>query len=460
MKANRKKQIITFISVIILLFIWQILSMCISQPELFPSVPALFNAFYQLLLTGNFYLSVGATLLRGLAGMTISLLTATFFSVLFARFHLLYELFRPLLTIMRSVPVISFILLALIFLHSESIPLLIGFLTMFPLLTENLTKGISNRDNGLYVMAKQFRLSRFNRFGQVFYPQLKPFLYSGLASAAGFGWRAIIMGEVLSQCHFGIGSEMKRAQTFIAVPELLAWTLMAIIIGYLTDKGISRLSEKKIPVHFQSKPGTNHLSSLLPQKEPGSVNMKDVSYKYGISGFTYSFTAGKIYGISAPSGTGKTTLLNLINGTLPPVTGRIDIDRAEGIASLFQEPELPAHLSVLENVTLPLARFYNKEEAFILGGEILCQLEMENFMFKYPFELSYGQQQRAAMARALVYPAPILLMDEPFKGLDQTLTRRIIEVIRDKHRQDNQTIIFTSHQTEELSLLSDEIIRL
>lgn len=462
MKNRTKRRIATIFSAILLLVLWQVLAMVVNQPEFFPSVPRLLATLFELFLTGNFYLSIGATILRGIVGMFISLLFAAGLAGLFARYEWLYELFRPLLTVMRSVPVISFILLALIFLHAESIPLLIGFLTMFPLLTENLTKGISNQRVGLSVMAKQFCLSRRNRFTQIFYPQLKPFLYSGLASAAGFGWRAIIMGEVLSQCSFGIGSEMKRAQTFIAVPELLAWTLMAIIISYLTDKGISWLSQRKLKISFVPSKSANgkeyFLNEFIIQTLPIEVN--DVSYKYGISHFTYSFEAGKIYGISAPSGAGKTTLLNLINGTLHPTTGKIEIDRTEGIASIFQEPELTEHLNILENTVLPLARLKTKEDAFILASNMLCSLEMEDFMLKYPNELSYGQQQRAAMARALVYPSSFLFMDEPFKGLDEALSKRIIEHLQQRQTDKKQTILFTSHQTVELSLFSEKVVYL
>ncbi len=462
MKAKNKRRIATISSAILLLVLWQIVAMVVNQPEFVPSIPRLLKTLFELFLTGNFYLSVGATILRGIAGMIISLFLAALFAGLFARFEWLYELFRPLLTVMRSVPVISFILLALIFLHAESIPLLIGFLTMFPLLTENLTKGINSQRIGLSVMAKQFRFSNRNRFTQVFYPQLKPFLYSGLASAAGFGWRAIIMGEVLSQCSFGIGSEMKKAQTFIAVPELLAWTLMAIILGYLTDKGISWLSEHKIKISFLSSNTLRDKDHLLhlPTSQSLPIIVTDISYKYGISHFTYSFQAGKIYGISAPSGAGKTTLLNLINGTLQPTTGKININRQEGIASLFQEPELLEQLTLLENTALPLARFCTKEDAFILAADVLCVLEMGDFMLKYPNELSYGQQQRGAMARALVYPSPLLFMDEPFKGLDEALSLRIIKRLQQRQVKEKQTILFTTHQAEELSLFSEEIIYL
>lgn len=458
MKKNRT----TLISVCILLVLWQIAAMLVHQPELMPTIPRLLMKFYSLLITGAFYQSLAMTLLRGAIGMLLSFFTALLLSSLFVRIKWLYELFRPILTIMRSVPVISFILLALIFLHTESIPLLIGFLTMFPLLTENLTKGFGNLRPELSVMARQFRIGRWNYALQIIYPQLKPLLYSGLASAAGFGWRAIIMGEVLSQCTLGIGSQMKRAQVFIDISELLVWTIIAIIISFITDKGIEKIAKYRPPIFFPAtqKKGTS-LSpdkSLMPAGEP--IKLTGVSYRYGISDFSYLFESGKIYGISAPSGTGKTTLLNLINGTLIPTTGTVSVNREKGIASLFQEPELLPHLTVLENIILPLSRFYPIEEARIQAGSILIDMELFDYAARYPDELSYGQQQRTAMARALVYPSPFLLMDEPFKGLDNALSLRIIERIRAIQSTRHQTILFTAHQSEELKAFADKVISL
>ena len=171
-----KKSIFTILSITILILAWQLLTMLVRLPDLVPSIPHLFSTLVALFASGSFYQSVMATVLRGTIGMSISLMA-----------------------IMRSIPVISFILLALIFLNAESIPLIIAFLTMFPLLTENLTKGIRGQRKEFSIMARQFRIGRWNKLTQVVYPQLKPFLYSGLASASGFGWRAIIMGEVLSQ---------------------------------------------------------------------------------------------------------------------------------------------------------------------------------------------------------------------------------------------------------------------
>lgn len=452
-----KRALITFISVALLLFGWQIMSWIANMPDLIPSVPVMLNTLAELFISPSFYQSAIATILRGLTGMFLSLIAATGLSILFARNEWIYELFRPLLIIMRSIPVISFILLALIFLNPEIIPLIIAFLTMFPLLVENLTKGIRSQRTELMSMARQFRIGKWNKMTQILYPQLKPFLYSGLASASGFGWRAIIMGEVLSQCSLGIGSEMKRAQIFIAVPDLMAWTLIAILISFLFDRGISWLGRLTPAVSYSSK-----LS--LPALKFSDIEIENISCQYKrttlLFSLTFSFKSGTIYGISAPSGIGKTTLLNLINGSLKLAGGKITLSSEQGIACVFQEPELLPQLSVLENIALPLASFMDRNSAKLCAELYLRDMELEAYANSTPGELSFGQQQRVAIARALAYPSSLLLMDEPFKGLDESLSLRIIERIRKKQHETQQTILFTSHNQEELNFLANRIVYL
>lgn len=178
-----------------------------------------------------------------------------------------------------------------------------------------------------------------------------------------------------------------------------------------------------------------------------------------ISSFSYTFEPDIIYGIKAPSGTGKTTLLNLINGSLKPTNGMIDL-KDQNLSNVFQEPELLSHLTILQNVSLPLASVYNKSTSEAKAMEMLQLVEMDMQAERYPNELSYGQQQRVALARALAFPSTIMLLDEPFKGLDKTLTFRIIGRILSRQATTRQIIIFTSHNPEELTLLASVIIQL
>lgn len=446
-----RRYTIRLLAVALPLTAWQLLATGVGQPELVPSLPRLAEASGELLISGRFYQSLGATLLRGLAGMSLSLGAATGMAWLFSRARWLYELFRPWLAAMRSVPVISFILLALIFLDPEGIPPLIAFLTMFPLLVENLTKGIVALDPSLSAMARQFRVGWLNRLTQVTYPQIKPFLFSGLSSAAGFGWRAIIMGEVLSQCAWGIGSEMKRAQAFIDVPELLAWTLAAALVSLAFDKLISHLSACSFPIRF-----TRRERPTPPETLPRLV-ADNIGYRYGIRHFSCRFERGVTYGVSAPSGCGKTTLLRLLAGELTPIEGRIMPPPSSYTAAwVFQSPTLLPRLTAWENVALPLAALHTKREARAIAGRLLTEMEIGDLAGRLPGTLSYGQQQRVALARALAFPAPLLLLDEPFKGLDEALARRVIDRVKRHIEEEPRITLFASHDERELSLLAGE----
>lgn len=454
-----KKIWITALSATMMLLGWQGIALWIGRPALFPDITGLFGACVELLTAFTFYQSVCVTVLRGLSGILISFCMAFLLSVLFSRYKWIHESFKPLLAFIRSVPVISFILLALIFLQPEQIPVMIAFLTMFPLLCENLTKGFESLNPAPLVIAGTFRLRKANLYAHIYYPQLKPFIFSGLSSAMGFGWRAIIMGEVLSQCTFGIGSEMKRAQTFIDVPTLMAWTLVAVVISFFAEKGIEKLSEYRIPLFFKRK----DKEEILPWQPP-VIELQDISMSYGelhiLEYVNLTFAPGKIYGISAPSGKGKSTLLNLINRTRHPSSGTINMPWHEGIACMSEKPELLPHLTVLENICLPLANLYTKKRAEYIAGLYLKLTEMETWADRSPGTLSYGQQQRSALSRALAFPSPILLLDEPFKGLDKELARRIAIRIREEHRLLKQTVIFVTHNPEELDLLAEQTIKL
>lgn len=451
----RRKRLTTIGSVAILIALWQLVAISVDQPELLPTVPRLLSTIGESIASISFYRAILSTMSRILICLAISLFASFVMAILFSRFKLIYELFRPTLAIMRSIPVISFILLALIFLNNENIPLMIGFLTMFPLLTENLTKGMQSLNPSLTMMAKMFNIGRRNRLMLVIYPQIAPFLYSGLTSAAGFGWRAIIMGEVLAQCSFGIGSEMKMAQNLIDVPTLLAWTIVAILMSYIFDKGIGRLSAVRCDVSFLKRDCYGHISKHIT-----NITANNIGYHYGVEQFSHQFQHGMVYGLSGPSGRGKTTLLNMIGGILNPIHGSVEPTINDGISFVFQEPDLLPWLSAKENVALPLSSIMKHESAMSRAMIYLRMMGIEDLAERLPKEMSYGQQQRVAIARALSFPSPILLMDEPFKGLDIAIRQHIINSIKDIQQNEKRVIIFTSHSPEELSSLADEVIYL
>ena len=450
-----KRIVLTCLSILLIPVAWQLLSWQMAQPQLIPSFPDLIRALFRLVYSPGFLVSIGTTCLRACVGLLLSLAAASITAFLLNRSEAIRFLFMPWLSLLRSVPVISFILLALIFLNPEMIPLLIAFLTMYPLLTENLLKGLMNRRDSWKMLARQFHLNAWNRLFQINYPQLKPYLFSGLASAVGFGWRAIIMGEVLSQCVDGIGKRMKEAQVFIDVPELIAWTLVAIVLSWLTDKLISRLSDWQPSVRYRHSAVELQAVSL----QPNDICLTDVSYSYGVHHMNIVLKAGKIYALSAPSGRGKTTLLQLLNGTLKPTGGEIT-GLPQQTANLFQEPTLLPQLTAKENIMLGGAAYYDRAILEQQSLRLLAAFQLEKQAEMYPAALSYGQQQRVALARALMFPAGLLLLDEPFNGLDVELRQLVTRFLVEWQQEKQATVVFSSHHADEIKAMNAEVITL
>lgn len=451
-----KRMLLTLLSIGLLGLVWEGIAWWVNEPTWMPLLEKLIHALGKFAIERDFYLSVGVTCFRACLGLLLSCVASFLTVATLHRSETGQILLAPWLALMRSVPVISFILLALIFLNADLIPLLIAFLTMYPLLTENLLKGFTQLRPERMQLAVHFRLSLWNRLTQILYPQIRPALFSGLTSAMGFGWRAIIMGEVLSQCTHGIGSEMKLAQVFLDVPSVMAWTCVAILLSWLSDKFMARLSSYQPPIHYTTHSSTPHRPE---NAQPIIFDASHLSYRFGVKDFSFQFHPGKIYALSAPSGAGKTTLLRLLNGTYRPTGGTLfPLPASILISNLYQEPTLLPHLTASENISLASASLYSKSTWKTGIATLFSTLELTGLEDSYPEALSYGQQQRVALARALLFPAPLLLMDEPFKGLDVALRRRVINFLLAWQKQTNTTILFTSHSEDEIHEMKAERI--
>jgi NitT/TauT family transport system ATP-binding protein len=176
--------------------------------------------------------------------------------------------------------------------------------------------------------------------------------------------------------------------------------------------------------------------------------------------------AGEFVSLVGPSGCGKTTLLNLVSGLILPSAGQILFHGAPthgptGEMSLvFQRPVLLPWRRIIENVLLPVQVMGLKPRATYerRARDLLALVGLQGFEDAYPKELSGGMQQRAAIARALVYDTQVLLMDEPFAALDAMTREELnLELMR-IWQVTGRTILFVTHNIPEAVLLSDRIV--
>jgi len=176
---------------------------------------------------------------------------------------------------------------------------------------------------------------------------------------------------------------------------------------------------------------------------------------------------GELLSLLGPSGCGKTTTLNLIAGFVAPSAGRVIVDGQDvtarppherGLGVVFQSYALFPHMSVFENVAFGLReRRVAKSEIARRVDEALALVRLQGQGERRPRQLSGGMQQRAALARALVYAPRVLLLDEPLAALDRKLREEMRAELREILREVGITTVFVTHdQTEALSL-SDRI---
>jgi NitT/TauT family transport system permease protein len=244
-----RNRIIAASAIVFLLLAWFVGAEITGNDFILPGPGKVLKQMAELLMLPEFYINLMVTILRGFLGFAISLVLASLLGFAAAIWPSFRHAVFPLLTALRSTPVISFILLALIWVGSDHVPVFIAFLTMFPILCSSILDGIKNTERELIMMAQSFRVPQFRVFSGIFLPSIAPFFFSGLTNAMGFGWRAIIIGEVLSQPLFGIGSRMKDAQNYLMVSTLVAWTVFAILVSSLFEF-LARRLEKKL-VHWK-----------------------------------------------------------------------------------------------------------------------------------------------------------------------------------------------------------------
>jgi len=179
----------------------------------------------------------------------------------------------------------------------------------------------------------------------------------------------------------------------------------------------------------------------------------------------FSVRKGEFVSLVGPSGCGKSTLLHIVAGLLDETEGHVTVDGTPAKAGrrdvgiMLQRPVLLPWRTVLDNVLLPIEVFkLDREEGKQRALDLIKLVGLEGFDDKYPWELSGGMQQRASLARLLVFEPDILLMDEPFAALDEFTRERLNSELAVLHERFGRTVLYVTHNIQEAVFLSDRVV--
>lgn len=246
---NRKKGNILFlIGIGLLLFSWSLISYLLAQPILIPGPWATLKETARILQDQYFFRIIGSSLLRFGFGFAITMAIAAGLGIAAGLWPEFAYLFSPVIGLMKAIPTMAIILLAIIWLKSDLAPILVIFLISFPILYWSWKSGLEATDPKLLAMANLYRVGRVKTLFAIYLPSAKPYVLSGLSSALGLGFKVGIGAEVLCQPRFGIGTAFQIERSYLNTAGVFAWSLICIalvaLLDYLVKKSLSLWSRQ------------------------------------------------------------------------------------------------------------------------------------------------------------------------------------------------------------------------
>lgn len=463
-------------AIIVAILLWQLLAMKLDQKLLLATPVDVAKTLGVLVKSQEFYSAIAYSMGRILIGLLIGAAVGIACALLAGRWHFMEVLFWPYFSAMKATPVASIVILCLVWLSGRRLSVFIVFLVVTPVIYTNILAGIKNLDPKMKDMARVFGINGLRRLLYVYLPELKTYIIAAFALATGMAFKAGIAAEVIGTPGGSVGKMLYNAKVYLETPELFAWTLVIIVLSVVVEQVILGLVKRmfaglqrhvvggKICKENSCNGHRNEIKGDGVDAIGAAIDLSNVCFSYNkgvdeelINDLNLHIPAGDRVCIMAPSGTGKTTLLNLITGGLKPDSGIVsfEVDTGDGvnISMVFQEDRLCSEYTAAYNIELGLRRGCRKTD---LIQSHLEQLGMGESIFADVKELSGGMKRRVAIVRAVMSPSRVLILDEPFASLDEELKDRTAEYIIEN--LNGRTLVVVSHDEKDAERLNARIL--
>ena len=231
-----RRLVLRVLSVIFWIGLWQAVSMQGMLGIFIASPWQTVCRFAELCLTSSFWKALIYTTGRILTGFFLAVAAGTILGALTAGLEWLDIFLMPVMRLIRTVPVVSFVILALILVSSKYLTQLISFLMALPVVYMNVKSGIGQMDASLEEMARTFRVPLRRKIWFLYLPQVMPSFETGTALAFGFAWKSGIAAEVIGIPTGSVGERLQQAKVYLNTPDLFAWTLAVVLVSVLLEK--------------------------------------------------------------------------------------------------------------------------------------------------------------------------------------------------------------------------------
>lgn len=432
-RIGKKAAVITF-----WLLVWQILALIVDNGILMVGPWETLVRMGELLREAGFYSTIAMSLFRISVGFLAGFLMGTALAVGSCRISYMEQLLQPLMSLLKAIPVASFVVLLLIWWGSSFLAVAICFLVVLPNIYINTLEGLKSTERELLEMAEVFRLPFSTRFFYIYRPALRPFLNSGLQLSLGMCWKSGVAAEVIGTPAMSIGGQLYLSKIYLDTAGVFAWTAAVIVLSVLFEHLILFGTER----FFAWQPACGAPERAAETAGPVLLSRVDKSFELTEAGdrknvldqLSAVYEPGEVYYLRSPSGSGKTTLLRILAGLEEADSGEVNVPGP--VSMVFQEDRLCMEYSALKNVEMITGDKARAEGA-------LCRLLEKEDLEKPCTVLSGGMKRRVALVRAMEAQSQLVLLDEPFTGMDEETRLRAEAYI--SARQQGRTLIIATH---------------
>ena len=238
---KHRKKLYTLIAAVFWLCVWHALSVAYEMDFMLPTPQKTAEVLCEKIADVKFWSAVGFSVLRIMAGFLLSAVTGVILALLSIRVKALGVLFDPFCSVIRAVPVASFIILVLVMFSSKNVSLVISYLMGFPVIYSTLRRGIEATPEELIECADVFSLGYPKRLLYIYTPHLLPYTASALSVACGLCFKSGIAAEVIGYPKGSVGEAMYLSKIGFNMAELLSYTAVIVVISVICEKLISAL---------------------------------------------------------------------------------------------------------------------------------------------------------------------------------------------------------------------------
>lgn len=452
-EQNKKARLFLRLGFILLwIIIWQVAASIVNLPLFFPTPIVVVKKFFELIPTTDFWLSIGNSMWRIMLGYTIGLFAGLILAIICSKNKIATAFFSPVMHFFKTVPVACFVILALIWFTSKKLSIIIGIIMVTPVIFENMLTAILGVDNRLLNMARVHRVSHISTLRYVYFSEIYSELKNSVKLSLSLCFKAAIAAELIGIPELSIGEMLHDAKIYIEADVLFAWTLTIILLSFASGKIMElvvylvKLGVTRTPINtvkhnhstYSSQSSTTHNSNYSPS--PCEVSIKNLCKSYEgklvLADYSLDMVSSSTTTLSYASGWGKTTITNIILGITPPDSGEVIFNPNPIYSCVFQEDRLVEALSGLCNI----AFVSGSDNASIISTASLLGLSDAD-LSKPVSQLSGGQKRRVSILRALLTKHNLLILDEPYTGLDEGT----IKLVNNLLEKDCSTKLIISH---------------